>query len=93
MASSISTTSSQGNDDYHISTALMCKCGLRAKSKRSATVANLGCHFYSCVLFGKQDHVPCDFFKWIDPPVDNMEMMRCWLILLVSLKGWMNNYA
>ncbi|KAB1219686.1 hypothetical protein CJ030_MR3G011054 [Morella rubra] len=86
MASSISTASSQGNDDCDISTALVCKCNLRARSRRSMTAANPGYHFYSCILYGKPlnvaldaflDHVACDFFKWIEPPVaaQNEEML------------------
>ncbi|KAB1208883.1 hypothetical protein CJ030_MR6G011319 [Morella rubra] len=75
MTSSISTASSQGKDDSE--TPPVCKCGLRAKSKRSTTAANPGRRFYGCVLYGKQEHVPCDFFKWIDPPVEarNDEML------------------
>ncbi|KAB1219195.1 hypothetical protein CJ030_MR3G008338 [Morella rubra] len=77
MASSISMASSQGKDDSEISTPPVCKCGLRAKSKRSTTAANPGYRFYGYILYGKQDHVPCYFFKWIDPPVEarNDEML------------------
>ncbi|KAB1200131.1 hypothetical protein CJ030_MR0G008007 [Morella rubra] len=79
MTSSIFTASSQGKDDSEISTPPVCKCGMRAKSKRSTTAANPGRRFYGCILYGKQvvSCIICLNGMFKDPPVEarNDEML------------------